>query len=497
VNQIQRFLLFVLVIVLGGGFLAVRNRATERTVTESASAPAVNGSSSAADVAIDYRRQQLIGVRTARVVRGTLARTIHAAGTVRYDETRLTDVNLKLEGWITDLYVNYVGQPVARGQALFTLFSPELIAVQNELLLGLRNREQLTASQASNAGEFGDRVVDVPRQTLLRWDVPADQVRALEDTRRLLNAVEFRSPADGVVIEKTAVKGMHVERGRTLFRLADLSVVWIEVDFHASDLSALRVGANADVTALAWPGQPLSGRIVNLYPFMTEQTRTVKARIALANREGRLKPGMFVDVDVAVTPGDGLLVPEDAVVDSGTRQVVFVAQGDGHFEPRDVTVGARARGQALILAGLDEHEEVATRAAFFLDSESQMRAGLQDYEAAPARSGHAGAYRNDLEFRVDVTPNPGRTGENVLLVRVTERDGRAVTDADIRVRLSMPPMPAMNMPAMRSDARLAHVSDGVYSGSVAFPMAGRWDVTVTALRQGLPIGEARTSLVAR
>jgi RND family efflux transporter MFP subunit len=280
-----------------------------------ASAPSSGDGDSTGDArfAIDQRRQQLIGVRTARVARGTLRRTIRAAGTVRYDATRLTDVNLKLEGWISDLYVNYVGQPVARGQALFTLFSTELLALQDELLLGLRNREGLTDSQVANAREFGERVVDVPRQTLLRLDVPADVVRAIEDTRRLQTPVEFRSPADGVVIDTTIVKGMYVERGQTLYRLADLSVVWVEVDFHEADLPALRVGTHVDVSTRAWPGQRMPGRIINVYPYLSEQTRTVKARVALSNGDGRLKPGMFVNVDVVrgerrrvfrATPGD-------------------------------------------------------------------------------------------------------------------------------------------------------------------------------------------------
>jgi RND family efflux transporter MFP subunit len=494
VGQTRRFLLFfvVLVVALGGGFLALRERATVPTAT----APAATGSGGPAGVAIDHRRQQLIGVRTARVARGTLARTIRASGTVGYDETRLTDINLKLEGWIVDLYVNYVGQRVARGQALFTLYSPELLAVQNELLLGLRNRDQLTDSQASNAREFGERVVDVPRQRLLRWDVPADQVRALEDSRQIPAAVEFRSPADGVVIETAAVKGMHVGSGQRLYRLADLSVVWIEVDFHASDLSELRVGANADVTTDSWPGHRLSGTIRNIYPYMTEQTRTVKARVALPNRDGRLKPGMFVNVDVAVTPSEGLLIPADAVVDSGTRQIVFVAQGQGHFEPRDVTVGARSDGQALILAGLKEQEEVVVRATFFLDSESQMRSALQDYQtASPQASGSAKPARFDLN--VQTTPNPPRAGENVVEVHVRDTEAGPVTDAEVRVLFYMAPMPSMNMPAMRSEARLAHVDNGVYRGPADISMSGRWDMTVTALRQGQPIAEERRSVVAR
>ena len=298
------------------------------------------------------------------------------------------------------------------------------------------------------------------------------------------------------MIEKNVLKGMHADAGQTLYRIADLSVVWIEGDFRELDLPELRVGASANVTTDAWPGQKRAGPIVLIDPFMTEQTRTVKARIALANPDGRLKPGMFVNVDVDVTPGEGLLVPADAIVDSGTRQIVFVAQGQGHFEPRDVTVGARTGEHALIVAGLHEHDEVAERAAFFLDSESQMRAALQDYQAARSPMGTSEDPVH-FDFSVQTTPNPPRTGENVVEVRVRDAEAQPVTDADIRVLLSMAPMPSMNMPAMRSEARLTHAGNGVYRGPATISMAGRWDVDVTALRQGRSLAETRTSLVAR
>ena len=496
VKNDRRFLFVLLAIALGGALLAVRDRVPDGGVAVAATAPAGSEPVRRAGVVIDGRRQQLIGVRTARVARGTLTRTLRAAGSVRYDETRLTDVNLKLDGWINELHVSSVGQTVARGQSLFSLSSPELQAAQSDLISALRNREQITTSQAADAGEYGERLVAAPRQRLLRWDVPEDQLRSIEQERQVRPALVFRSPVAGVVVEKSVLKGMRAAAGQTLYRIADLSVVWVEGDFRELDLSALRVGATANVTTGAWPGQKRAGPIVLIDPFTTEQTRTVKVRIALANPEGRLKPGMFVNVDVDVTSGEGLLVPADAIVDSGTRQIVFVAQGQGHFEPRDVTVGARAGEQALIVAGLHEHDEVAERAAFFLDSESQMRAALQDYQTARSPMG-ASEDPVHFDFSVQTTPNPPRTGENVVEVRVRDAEARPVTDADIRVLLSMAPMPSMNMPAMRSEALLTHAGNGVYRGPATISMAGRWDVDVTALRQGRSLAETRTSLVAR
>jgi len=240
----------------------------------------------------------------------------------------------------------------------------------------------------------------------------------------------------------------------------------------------------------------MSGRIVNVYPYLSEQTRTVKARVALPNRDGRLRPGMFVNVEVAASPEDGLLVPADAVVDSGSRQIVFVAKGEGHFEPRPVTVGTRSDGQALILTGLHEDEEVAARATFFLESESQMQTAVQEYQATHAET-KAAPEAAGFDLSLQTTPDPPTAGENVVNVRFRDAKAQPVTDADIQVLFHMAAMPSMNMPAMRTETRLAHVSNGVYRGSAVLPMGGSWNVTIVARRDGQTITERHTSLVVR
>jgi RND family efflux transporter MFP subunit len=485
-------LLLVALLVVGGVAFAVRER--RGGVDE----PAADDprATAAATGAVEGRRQQLIGVRTARASRGTLGRTIRTVGTVRYDETRLTDLNLKLDGWITELHVDHIGQTVTKGQALFKLYSPELLAAQNDLVVALRNRDQVTSTQAADSREYGARLVEAPRQRLVRWDVPEDQLRLISEGRQPLSAVVFRSPAGGVVIDKTIINGMQVKAGETLYRIADLSVVWIEAEFREFDLPDVREGAEAVVTTDAWPGVSASGRIVHVFPYMNEQTRTVKARIALANRGGRLRPGMFANVEVGVKPREGLLIPADAVVDSGTRQTVFVAQGNGHYEPRPVTVGGRSGGQALIVQGLRENEEVAERGTFFLDSESQLRAGLQSYQPPPSADAPA-RDTADVSVSVQTVPDPPRSGENIVDVRVKDSAGRPVSGADVLVQFSMPAMPSMNMPAMRAEARLDPVGEGRFRGPVSLSMAGRWDVNVTVRRQGRPIATRQSSVLAR
>jgi len=231
-----------------------------------------------------------------------------------------------------------------------------------------------------------------------------------------------------------------------------------------------------------------------VYPYVEEATRTVRVRFELANARARLKPGMYANVELSVPLGEGVVVPANAVVDSGRRQIVFVSLGDGYFEPRDVRVGQRFESSVQILDGLEAGEEVATSASFFIDADSQLQAALQGFEplAAPLE---AGAPR--LVIEVATAPDPPGAGETDFIVTVTDADGRPVADADVTVGLFMAAMPSMNMPAMKSDGRLLPAGGGTYRGTVNVLMLGRWDVTVTVSRDGQRIGSKQTSVVAR
>ena len=451
-----------------------------------------------AEIMIDPRRQQLIGVRTVPVERRALTATVRTVGLVRYDETRLADINLKLEGWVRDLYVDTTGEFVKTGQPLFTLYSPELVTTQNEYLLALKTREQVRHSQLADAREHADRLVESAKQRLALWDLPPDQFSKLEESRQAQTAIVFRSPVTGYVIEKHALQGQHVMPGQSLYKIADLSTVWVEADLYEGELPRVRVGAPATVTIDAYPGERFPGRVAFVYPFVGEQTRTVKVRFALANRGARLKPGMYANVDLPTSTGRSLVVPTNALLDSGQeQQVVFVAQGDGYFEPRRVRVGQRLDDAVEIIEGLKEGESVASGAAFFLDSESQLRSSLQAYETPPAAGANATANRERLSITFRSQPDPPRSGENQFEAVVKTADGTPVTDTQVTVVFFMAAMPSMNMPAMRNEAKLAHAGNGVYRGAGQVMMAGRWDVTVNVLRDGQRIGSQQVSVVAR
>ena len=458
-------------------------------------APPAPPSTAREDVTIDPRRQQLIGVKTVPVTREPLDRTVRAVGAVRYDETKLADINVKVEGWIRDLSVDYTGQPIEKGQRLFTLYSPDLLATQNEYLLALKTRDQLQQSPIPDARQRADELVVSARQRLALWDLPAEDLRALDEKRQAQEAVVFRSPVSGFVTDKTAVQGLHVMAGQSLYKVADVSTVWVEADVYENELAGVRTGETATVTLDAYPGERFTGRVIYIYPYVDEKTRTNKVRFGFANRGGRLKPGMYANVELKLRGGMGSIVPTNAVLDSGTEQIVFVAKGDGIFEPRKVKIGRRLDDTTQILEGVKEGEQVATGATFFLDSESQLRAALQGYEASTPQAAPANAARVDITFRT--LPDPPKAGDNQLEATVKDANGNPVGDAEVSVQFFMPAMPTMNMPAMRSEAKLSPAGGGVYRGTGQVMMAGRWDATVTVTRGGQRLGTKQLPVVAR
>ncbi len=448
------------------------------------------------DVTIDPRRQQLIGVHTVAATRAALSPTIRTIGAVRYDETRLADVNLKVEGFIRDLFVDYTGQPITKGQPLFTLYSPDVLTTETEYVMAIKTRDLMRESQLPDARERADQLVAAARQRLALWDVAPAEIRTLEEQRQPSATVTFRSPATGFVIEKQALKGLHIMPGQSLYKIADLSVVWVEADVYEADLALLRVGQHAAVTLDAYPGERFAGKVLYIYPYVDEKTRTAKVRFAFPNRGGRLKPGMYANVELSMASAMAVLVPTNAVLDSGKEQIVFVAKGDGHFEPRRVTIGRRSGEQIQIVQGVKEGEQVATGATFFLDSESQLRAALQGYEPPQPGSG-AAAPTQQLDITFRSVPDPPKVGENQFEVTVKDPSGKAVADAEVAVQFFMAGMPTMNMPAMRNEVKLSPAGGGVYRGTGQMMMAGRWDASVTVTRGGQRLGTKQLPVVAR
>jgi len=327
-------------------------------------------------VQISPERQQLIGVRIGTVERRALQKLIRTVGRIDYDEKRIGIVSPKIGGWIEELYVDFTGRYVRKGEPLLTIYSPELVSTQEEYLLALKAKQDWSKSPFSEVTESGNLLSESARRRLKLWDISDAQIKALEESREPTKTLTLYSPFGGFVLEKMVNKGQYVEAGMALFKIADLSVVWLIADIYEYELSAIRLGQPAAIQLAYYPGETFTGKAIYIYPYLDPKTRTAKVRYEFANPHGKLKPEMFTNVEIAVRLGDKLAVPEDAVIDTGVRKVVVVDRGSGYFEPREVKLGVKAGDVFEVLDGLKAGERVVTSANFLIDSESKLKEAI-------------------------------------------------------------------------------------------------------------------------
>lgn len=344
-------------------------------------------------IAIDPTTIQNMGVRTAAVELRDLARTIRTVGIVTYEESRQFSVNNKVDGWVERLHVNATGQTVHKGQALMEIYSPELVAAQQEYLLALENRNRLNRAPLPEIAAGAERLLEATRTRLRYWDISEEQIRELNQKGAIRKTLTLYSPYSGVVTAKPVLEGMRVMAGMELMQISDLSRVWVNAEIYEFELPWLKTGLKA-VVDLPATGQPgLKGTITHIYPYLDGDTRTVRARIEFANPGLLLKPGMFANVSIAAQPtSKALAVPASAVLHSGRQQTVFVALDQGRFEPRTVTTGiSDEQGFIQVLSGLRQGEQVVTSAQFLFDSESRLqeaiRKMLQPKQDPPPKTG--------------------------------------------------------------------------------------------------------------
>jgi membrane fusion protein, copper/silver efflux system len=331
-------------------------------------------------VHVSLDKVQRSGVRTEAVERRVVVRPVRAVGIVTHDETRLTIVTMRSEGYIEDLFVNKTGQHVRAGEPLFRVYSPDIQRAQIDLMVAVR------ALQRGMAGSEADRNLEGAMQRLRNLGVPEGRIREVRESGANPRTLDWPSPAAGDVIDKRVINGQRVTAGMELYRIADHARVWVIADVAESDLAQINVGTRATVTLRAYMSEPVEGDVTFIYPELKAETRTARVRIELANPEGRLKPDMYADVvfQSGADAQPALAVPASAVIDSGNRQVVLVAKGEGRFEPRAVKLGRRGDGYVEVLDGLAAGEAVVTSATFLIDAESNLRAALQAFSQPEA-----------------------------------------------------------------------------------------------------------------
>lgn len=354
-------------------------------VYEDESSSGSGGVSGLAPVEISPEGFGLAGVQTAPAVRERLVRTIRTVGTVTADESRIRHVHTKVAGWVEKLWVNFTGQLVRQGEPLLSIYSRELLVSQEELLRAKEAAARFAKSEIPEVRKGADDLVEAARRRLRLFDVPDSLIAELEQTGQPQRTVTLPSPVSGFVTAKATFEGQQVEPSLELFTITDLSVVWIEADLYEYEARAIRPGQAGRVTLPYETGRTLRGRITYVYPTVNPETRTLRVRFEFANPGYSLKPAMFADIELDVDSGPGLVIPDSAVIDTGERQVVFVARGDGRFDPRLVKVGVRSGGRAQVLQGLAQGDRVVTRASFLLDSESQLRAAIAGMTSGGAK----------------------------------------------------------------------------------------------------------------
>jgi Cu(I)/Ag(I) efflux system membrane fusion protein len=334
-------------------------------------------------VQISPERQQLIGVKFGTAEMRPLEKVIRTVGRIDYDEKRIVTVSLKVGGWIEDLYVDFTGRYVKKGEPLLTIYSPDLVSTQEEYLVALQAKKSLTRSSFPEVAESGESFAESARRRLKLWDITDEEITNLEESGKAKKTLTLYAPFSGFVLEKSAYKGMNVMPGIALFKLADLSVVWLYADIYEYELPFIRLGQQASIQLTYIPGETFSGKAVYIYPSLNPETRTAKVRFEIPNVHERLKPEMYANVEIKVPLGQKLAVPEGAIIDTGVRQVAIIDKGNGYFEPREVKVGFKAEGYYEVIKGLKAGERVVTSANFLIDSESNLKEAVGGMAGMP------------------------------------------------------------------------------------------------------------------
>ncbi|MDD5580758.1 MAG: efflux RND transporter periplasmic adaptor subunit [Methylobacter sp.] len=331
-------------------------------------------------IQISPEKIQKLGVKTETVAKRSLMRSLRALGSIQVDERRVHAVTSKFEGWVQRLYVNATGQAIQRGQPLLEIYSPELVTAQQEYLIARQGQQvlQLSSAQARNTA---DRLAENALQRLHYWDIATAQLQRLQNLEKPLDTLPLLAPVSGVVLEKPALEGMRFMPGELLFRIADLSTVWLLAEVFEQDIGGVRQGQAVQVHINAYPERLFSGKVGFIYPTLATETRTIKVRIELANAEGLLKPGLYGSVTLAMQENkDVLAVPDSAVIDSGVRQIVLIQRGEGQFEPRTVKLGRQTDDFREVVEGLETGDKVVTRANFLIDAESNLKSALDSFD---------------------------------------------------------------------------------------------------------------------
>jgi RND family efflux transporter MFP subunit len=448
-------------------------------------------------VQISAQRLQSIGVKIGTVEQKLVEDEIRTTGNVAVDETRLAYVQVRYSGYIEKVFADATYQFIRKGQPLFTIYSPDVVATEREYLVAKKNQQQVSQSTVPGVASSASSLLDAASERLKQWGVPQQEIARLESTGQVQQELQFDSPVSGYITERNALPSVAVQPDMRLFTVADLSSVWVQAQVFQNDLARIKIGDPATLTVSTFPGRTFRGRVDFIYPQLDTDTRTAKVRIVSSNPALQLKPGMFVNVALKAPMGSQLVIPASGVLQSGSRQIAFVERSDGYLEPREVDLGTRVGDDFIVTKGLKAGEQIVTSANFLIDSESQLQASLGSFVPPPPGAGAASAV-NAPQASAELTshPSPPNKGSNVFRVKLTDANGSPIAGAEASVTFSMPAMPAMGMAAVRTPVALSDKGNGVYEGTGVLESGGTWQTTILAKKNGQTIVTKQLSVSA-
>ena len=439
-------------------------------------------------VQLSADQMQTIGVKTGTVEYQQLTDDIRATGTVATDERLISYVQVRFPGYIRKVFANATYQYIKKGDPLFTVYSPDLVATQQEYLLARQNQNAMSSSHLDGVASGAASLSAAAEQRLQQWEIPSSEIAKLKSSGKVMSDLTIDSPASGYITERNALPNMYVDPSTRLYTVADLSRVWVNAQVFQNDVGRLKPGDSAAITVDAYPNRTFSAHIEDILPQVDMATRTVLVRLSVSNPGVKLKPGMFVNVDLKSALGRQLVVPASAIFQTGTRQLVFVNHDNGSLEPKDVVLGPQEGDSFVVLKGLEAHQQIVTSANFLLDSESQLQAAAGSNAPPSPGAGNTaqqqtGQPASTVNIDFTIAPNPPQKGPNTLHVKLTA-NGNPVFGADVGVTFFMPAMPAMGMAAIKKTAQLTPKGNGLYEGQINIDSTGTWDVTTVVQQNG-------------
>jgi len=449
---------------------------------------AQENASKLAPIQLTPQRRQLIGLQIATVQEKELTGRIETTGLVEPDEQLEGYVQTRFSGWIRQVFVNQTYQYVRKGQPLFTIYSPDLVATENEYLIALNAARRLGGSSIESVANGAQSLTSAALDRLKLFGVPAREIARLQREGTTRDSVEIDSPMTGYVVERNALPNMYAQPDTKLYAITTLSNIWVYAAVFQNQIGQIKVGDPVTVTVDAYPGHIFEGRVDFIWEAMDPNTRTARVRCSFTNPERLLKIGMYVAVAITPRLGRGLVIPDTGVFHTGTHNVVFIDRGDGYLTPTDVELGPHLGHNFQVLKGLRAGARIVSSANFLIDSESQLQAASGAFAPPPPGvSAAAGQPQSQgpsvsVDFKTD--PSPPNRGKNKLTVALKDETGKPMAGAQVSVTFYMAAMPAMQMAAMKAQANLTDQGSGNYVGDIELQSGGTWQVTIAATKDG-------------